>query len=59
VALRPKTRYTRNCFVGSALGVMIGVVVCSFGVNCSASVEPASAVVDEVPPAITCATMSK
>ncbi len=59
VALRPKNRYRRNWLLLSVLGIEMGGVVASLGANCSASVEPASAVVDEFPPAITCVTMSK
>jgi hypothetical protein len=53
VALRPKNRYILNCFDGSVFGLGIGAVARSLVTNCSASVEPASAVVEEFPLAIT------
>jgi hypothetical protein len=49
-----KNRYTLNGLLRPVCGIAAGGLA-----NCAASVEPASAVVDEFPLVITCDTMSK
>ena len=71
VALRPRKPYRRTR-VRSVPGIIIDTLACSSPwdiasglfpaspcANCAASVEPASAVVEEFPLAITCVTISK